>query len=83
MYPSMVFGDSSRVLFIKVSLFQRVLKGFTVCFDCSWVSLYVLIACNLDLASSPGSPPHAHVYCVTFDPHEELRDSSCGSKVTQ
>ena len=36
--------------------------------------------CLASLASFPGSPPCVHVYCVTFDPHE---DSSCGSKVTQ
>ena len=25
------------------------------------------------VASFPGSPPRAHKYCMTFDPHEESR----------
>ena len=25
------------------------------------------------VASFPGSPPRAHIYCMTFDPNEELR----------
>ena len=28
---------------------------------------------NTVIASFPGSPPRAHEYCVTFDPHEESR----------
>ena len=31
------------------------------------------LICMAGVASFPGSPPHAHVYCMTFDPHEESR----------
>ena len=27
--------------------------------------------CSSNLASFPGSPPRAHNYCMTFDPHEK------------
>ena len=30
------------------------------------------------LASFPGSPPRAHVYCVTFDLHEESGRARAG-----
>ena len=45
---------------------------------CSHSSVHSLTSCSLVSRLSL----YVHIYCVTFDPHEE-RDSSCGSKVMQ